>query len=213
MRYALIMLGLVCLAAYGCAAPEGPTELDVPAGKYAATFDAARAVLRDARFDMERVDATEGVIRTRPKHSAGIMTPWDGEQSTAAQEFDDLANNQRRVVRVTFEPAFTTPPTPAEPEPAPVDLRADDTPTKMNVRVILLRDYRPGWQVQTSSVRLSTHTYDPALAKRGMLPDYEVAEDEDRALAARIVKRIEEEAGREAAKGEVDAGDEKKSTE
>jgi hypothetical protein len=197
MRYGALILGLVFLAAYGCAAPEGPTELDVPAGSYAATFDAAREVLLDARFDLERVDATEGVISTRPKHSAGIMTPWDVEQSSAAQEFDDLANNQRRVVRVTFEPAFTAPATPAEPEPEqePVDLRTGDAALKMNVRVIVLRDYRPGWQVQTSSVRLSTHTYDPALGKRGMLPDYEVAEDEDRGFAAWIVKRVEEEAG------------------
>src|SRR5688572_11923999 len=45
MRYAMLLLGIVCLVSFGCSAPEGPTELEVPAGRYVATFDAARKVL------------------------------------------------------------------------------------------------------------------------------------------------------------------------
>jgi hypothetical protein len=192
------MMVVVLLAGFGCAT-EGPTSMDVAPGMYGATFDAARRVIRDNRFDLERVDATEGVISTRPKHSAGLMTLWDGEQSEAGQEIEDLAHNQRRVVRVTFEPAGAQATEPRAGGLAGAetrDLREDVAALTMRVRVIVLRDYMPGWQVQTSSVRLSTHSYDPALGQRGMAPDYETAIDEDRLFAARLTKEIGEAAAK-----------------
>jgi hypothetical protein len=203
MRAFLFMMCAVVLWQLGgCAAPEGETQLEVAPGAYAATFDAARRVIRDARFDLERVDATEGVISTRPKHSAGLMTLWDGEQSSAGQEIEDVVNNQRRLVRVTFEPSGAG--EGADEETRGVwDLREAAVPLTMRVRVVVLRDYKPGWQVQTSSVRLSTHAYDPELAQRGMVPDFETAIDEDRALAGRLVKQIEAEAVRIGEAGEV----------
>lgn len=210
----LTVLGLASLLG-GCAAPEGPTQLDVAAGQYDATFDAARRVLRDSRFDLERVDAGEGVITTQPKHSAGLVTPWDSEQSTFEQEIDDLTHNQRRVVRVTFEPVrgsgAAAQEVPADSvggpatetavadEDGPVDLRFVEGPLRMSVRVTLLRDYKPGLQVQTSSIKLNRYTFDPALNRRGMLPDHETAIDEDRYLAAWLTKEIGLQVGKQAA--------------
>ena len=193
MRVTALIPALLMVAAsvVGCAARQGPTAMDVPAGAYPATFDAVRSVLREARFNLERVDANAGVISTQPKHSAGLMTPWDAEQSSAEQEIEDVLQNQRRVVRVTFEPADEGVAGEEEAFGAVTgDLLEAEQPLRMNVRVVVLRDYRPGWQVQTSSVRLSTYTYDPALGRRGMLPDYETAIDEDRALAARLVEAV-----------------------
>src|SRR5262245_24222130 len=104
MRWPVLLLLLLLP---GCAA-RGPTTFTVPAGEYAKAFDSARDILRGHRFELERIDAQGGVITTQPKSTVGLATPWDREQSTLHQEFDDLFNQQRRVVRITFEPAVPT---------------------------------------------------------------------------------------------------------
>lgn len=196
MRYVFLIMATAWIAAgMGCAGAADTTELTVAGGRYGATFDAVRQVLRDERFELERVDATEGVITTRPRYSSGLVTPWDGVQSTLGQEAEDLLNNQRRVVRVTFEEAGGEGDSSPPPTAAPVDLRTAEEPLVMRVRVVVLRDYKPGWRVNTTSVRLSTHTVDPELVRRGMSPDYETAVDEDRLLAARVVRRVAEVVG------------------
>src|SRR5688500_8446844 len=104
MPRALILIVLALLG--GCGSSKMlPSTFAVDAGRYGEAFDAAREVLRAARFDIDRVDAGGGVISTEPKRSAGLATPWDREQSTMGQEFEDLLNHQQRTVRITFEPA------------------------------------------------------------------------------------------------------------
>lgn len=105
-------------------------------------FDAAREVLMEYRFALDRVDATRGVITTHPKRTAGLVTPWDREQSGLDQEWEDLLNEQRRVVRVEFD---------RDPS------SGDDAFTRARVQVEVLRTNRPGWRVETESVRLSNH--------------------------------------------------------
>ena len=58
----------------------------VEPGQYAVAFDTARDVLRDNLFTLDRVDGRAGVITTQAKRSAGLASPWDGEQSTAEQD-------------------------------------------------------------------------------------------------------------------------------
>jgi hypothetical protein len=162
----------------------GNATLEVPAERYAAVFDAAREVLRDERFDLERVDARAGVITTQPKKSIGVLSPWDGEQSTVRQEVDDLFNRQRRVVRVTFEP-------PDGPPPPGTDLLSGDAPALvMRVGVVVEREQQPGWRLESTSVRLNTRSTDLALAERGLTPWYTVPAAQDPALAARLAEEI-----------------------
>ncbi len=164
--------------------------LRVPAGKYAAAFNAARDELRDAGFTLERVDAYSGIITTWPSGSAGIATPWSGDQSSVSQEFGDLFHRHARTLRITFEPAV--PPEPTDDAALPPDLRALDTDMLMRIRVIVERNHRPGWRVSNVSIRHSTYYTDPDLQTRGMQPVYSVAREEDRLLAARIADRIAE---------------------
>lgn len=202
-------LSLVLLAVAaglsGCAS-KAPTELTVDPANYSATFDAARHVLRDAKFDLERVDAREGVITTTAKATAGLATPWDSEQQTAGQEMEDLLQHQQRKVRITFEPAENPAATggaaaqagtaqqPGAPSPAS-DLLDDPRPTTMRVHVVIERINRPNWRVDSTSIRMSSYAWDPALAEREMQPRYETAIAEDADFAGRLVELIRARAG------------------
>jgi hypothetical protein len=149
---ASVTLSLAVLG--GCAghAPRGDGELLEDGGASVLiesgsvskeqVFDAAREVLMEYRFALDRVDATRGVITTHPKRTAGLASPWDREQSGLDQEWEDLLNEQRRVVRVEFD---------RDPS------SGDGTFTRARVQVELLRTNRPGWRVETESVRLSNH--------------------------------------------------------
>ena len=105
-------------------------------------FDAARETLMGFRFALDRVDARRGVITTHPKRTAGIATPWDKEQSGIDQEWEDLLNEQRRVVRIEFDPAGE---------------QAADQERTMRIQVEVVRTHRPNWRIETESVRLSHH--------------------------------------------------------
>lgn len=193
----LIVLALMMLGT-GCAdLGTGPAEITVPAGAYSRVFDATRAVLADARFDLERVDAAAGVISTRPKGTGGLATPWDFEQSTLGQEFEDALNLHVRRVRVTFEP-------PSPPEDVPrgqaatgpliPDLRDAAGPLSARVEVIVSRLHRPLWQLEPSAVGLSGFASDPALRARGMQPTYDVPFTHDERLARRLADEIRQRA-------------------
>lgn len=167
----LMMTGAMHLT--GCATPEGPTTFDVAPGGYARAFNTAREALRDAFFSIDRVDADAGVISTFPKASSGLATPWDSDQSTLRQEWEDLAADQQRTVRIAFER------TPGQSEPS-----------LGRVTVVIERRYRPGVRVPAKSARSASITRDPALVSRGMWPAYNVTFEEDRALATRLAADI-----------------------
>lgn len=169
----LAALAFAALHLAGCASSEGPTTFDVASGQYTRAFDAARDTLRDQFYSIDRVDAEAGVISTFPKESAGLATPWDSDQSSLKQEWEDLAADQRRTIRVVFERQ------PGSQEPA-----------LGRVTVVVDRRYRPGIRVPAKSVKSASLTRDPALAQRGMWPAYDVAIEEDRALAARLANEI-----------------------
>lgn len=201
MRFpALITLFAAIALLPACAAKQasGPTEpldlvieddamLRIPAGKYAAAFDAARHELRDAGFTLERVDAFSGIITSWPSTSAGFATPWSRDQSTVEQEFDDFFQRHARTVRITFEPAD---PASIPASDAPTDLRSLNTELLMRTHVIVERAYRPGWRIDNTSIRYSSYYTDPDLQARAMQPVYSVARAEDRLLADHIAARI-----------------------
>lgn len=172
----------------GCSSAPADAVIVVLPGEYPAAFDASREVLSEARFALERVDAAAGVITTQPKSTAGLASPWDTEQSTLAQEWEDLANQQRRVVRITFAPEGETGPTP--PDQALPDRRTEAGPLVARVEVTLLRLRRPGWRIETESISRSTRSFDPiAAARDGGASFFEPVGQDDR-LAGRLAQRI-----------------------
>ena len=169
----LAAMAFAALQLAGCASSQGPTTFDVAPGQYTRAFNTAREALRDQFYSIDRVDAEAGVISTFPKESAGLATPWDSDQSSLKQEWEDLAADQRRTIRVVFE---------REP--------GGQEPALGRVTVVVDRRYRPGIRVPAKSVRSASLTQDTALAQRGMWPAYDVAIEEDRALAARLAGEI-----------------------
>jgi hypothetical protein len=181
---ASVLLALPGLGLGGCAG-GGPAELAIAPGEYPAAFDTAREVLRDARFDIDRVDARAGVLTTSARASTGLSLPWDLAFTDGALE--DLLNRHARRIRVTFEPA-------AEGDAPPIRdlMAAEPAPLVMRVRVLVEREQRPGWRLESSSVQLSTRSSDPALAQRGLEPSYTVALREDPELSGRLTGVIAE---------------------
>lgn len=141
----------------GCAAPQRAQQggagdraplaepevvLTTDAAASARVFDAARDTLMGYRFALDRVDARRGVITTHPKRTTGLATPWDREQSHGHQEWEDLLNEQRRVVRLVFERDGA---------------EAGAPFARVRIRVEVLRTNRPNWRIETESPMLSSH--------------------------------------------------------
>jgi hypothetical protein len=142
---------------------------EIAAGAYQAAFAAARDVLRDNRFSLERVDAGAGVITT--------------QRSTTMREAVDVVQRRARFVVVSFSPANSG----AEPAG---DVRDVASPLAMTVKVVIERIEVPGWQIPPSSVRLASRTSDPEKAAAELEPLYSVAVGEDAQLAATLAEQI-----------------------
>lgn len=175
----LACLTPLTLTACASAPPAGArADASFATESYPDLFNAAREVLAEYRFTIDRVDAARGVITTYPKRTAGLATPWDREQSSIAQEFEDLAHQQERTARVTFEPP--------------------DAPTRVSVHIVLDRVHRPNWRVETDAIRQSTHARDPLGVRAGQPPEFREPVAEDRALAERIMADIQARTGLDA---------------
>ncbi len=166
----------------GCATPKGPVTFEIQADRYEETLDVVRGTLRDARFEVDRVDAGAGVVSTYPKSTAGLATPWDGEQTTLGDEVSDFVNQQERVVRVMFESDQG-------------NLRSGTGTLKAQVEVIVYRVRRGGWRVETESISRSTHARDPLSASRGHPWQFSQAIRRDDAFAAVLADRMRERLG------------------
>ena len=175
----LVTAGAFAATLGGCA--SGPSEESVAAGaftgiaaaEYQAAFAAARDVLRDNRFSLERVDAGAGVITT--------------QRSTTMREAVDVIQRRARFVVVSFASA-------AGAEPAG-DVRDASLPLAMTVKVVIERIEVPGWQIPPSSVRLASRTSDPEKAAAELEPLYTVAVGEDKELAAALAGQIRRKLG------------------
>lgn len=206
------VVGLCVATAWltGCARLHHDSTVAVSSGAYASSFEHAKQVLRDQNFDLDRVDARTGVITTKPKSTAGLATPWDAEQTSLGAEADDFLSNRARVVRVWFEPAAERPasndaelapavaPIPVEPgAPSapgvmPTDMRTYDGVVQARVDVVLLSSQRPGLRLDSTSIRMQSRMFDPALGRRGLYPSYDVPVGRDEALERRIAGRLKE---------------------
>ncbi|MGH7131046.1 MAG: hypothetical protein ACREJO_03780 [Phycisphaerales bacterium] len=176
-----IAAALFCIG--GCAAPK-PTEFEVlvPRGQYPESFAAAREVLHDEHWTIERADSRAGVITTRNTFTASLTGPADRQLSSTMSSPDDILNRQQRLIRMTWEPRDGD---------APYDdIGAFDGPLLLRVRAIRLRVQDPGWRVPSTSVRYASRAIDPDLVARGMSPDYAVALNVDEELSAQLAAQI-----------------------
>lgn len=180
---AIAVLLAAQLVLVGCAA-QGPTTVTIPPGRYTHAFDAARDALSAQRFVLDRVDVRAGVITTARKPSAGLATPWDTQQTTLAQEAEDLLNQQERRIRVVFE----SPDAQAGPT---TDLRASTQPLTARVEVVVDRVRRTGWVLEPTAVRASARVDDPGLVSRGVPAQFVEPVTRDDALAARLARQIQ----------------------
>ena len=181
----LVSIALLGIFMQGCTTPKGSVGFEVAANRYEETLDVVRGTLRDARFEVDRVDAGAGVVSTYPKSTAGLATPWDGEQMTLGEEVSDLVNQQERVVRVSFASDDG-------------DLRSGEGTLRAQVEVIVYRVRRGGWRVETESISRSTHARDPLAAKRGHPWRFSQAIRRDDAFAAVLADRMRDRLGLEA---------------
>ncbi len=162
----------------GCSSSSSVQTFEVPAGLYAAAFDASRDVLRDRRFVLDRVDAGEGVVTSLPKPTSGLATPWDADQSTLADEVEDLVHAQQRRVRISFV------------SQAGEGTDFSNTACVGRVDVVLERMYLVGWQPSGKAILHSGFATDPIAQADGRSARYEVPIARDDALAARIARDI-----------------------
>lgn len=180
----LIAAALAALAALtGCTTPEGRT-VTFSADRYSEAFDATRETLRAAGFPIERVDARAGVIATGRKDTAGLATPWDGEQQTLGQEWQDLLNAQSRRVRVTFRPAD------ADPSAEISELGQPTGELTATVEATIDRRRQAGWRPETESIRMSSRWQDPTLAPLNKGGVQYVPMRQDDPFAAVIAERL-----------------------
>ena len=215
----LVLVLLVFQAA--CTPDNASPEFAVPAGSYRRAFETSESVLREFRFNLARVDARAGVISSQAKNTSGLATPWDVEQSTLGQEFEDLVSNHSRRVRITFErsggrasqssPAGTTVESAsgggeqaagggeggAASDSAPAGT-FENAPLVGRVDVVLIRTYARNWRPSSASILDSSYAYDPMLSQSGQSQVYEAPLTRDERLAARIAERIRARLSREA---------------
>ncbi len=194
------LIGLTALATSCASRPAAPTlttdtvtatgaRVSIPAGSYAAAFDAARESLRSFRFPIDRVDSREGVISTEAKQTSGLATPWDREQSTLAQEAEDLLAHQARRVRITC--------TPTDSSRDVADLTTYQGPITATVEVVVERTYVRNFRPSSQAILLSSQAYDPIAASHGQSSTYAVPITRDDELAQRLASDIAHRARRD----------------
>lgn len=179
----------------GCATIPASPDVGIPAGQYAAAFQAAKDAVRDYQFELDRVDAEGGVITTHTRGSSGLATPWLPHTDSGGGAWRGLVQRERRRVEVVFWPAGAEPACDGTSgaHSSAVALRPPlDQGAAMTARVSVFveRVYRPGRRVDATSVRLSSFASDPELKELGLEPAFAVVDRPDPSLQSRIAGDI-----------------------
>lgn len=183
---------LACAGLLGCGSARPSGEFNIASQKYHIAFDAARSVLKNHRFEFDRVDAAAGVITTSDKPSAGLAAPWDLDQTTFSQELEDFANHQHRRVRVTFAKSEGAAPA--------AETTADESAWRGIVQVTSYRMQAPGLRIPSKSASLTSVTSDPQLAEKGIWYPYQTPVARDVELEKRLADEIEREMAKKSAR-------------
>jgi hypothetical protein len=176
-----VLLALLALGS-GCATPPAPRGDTI----YERTFNATKDIIREARFDLARVDAARGVITTRQRASAGYLTPWVDHADSFGESVEGTVLRERRIARVRFRPDVDG-----------EELAEADVLT-VEFGVEVLRVYEPGRRLDPNSIRLSSVKLDPAMRDSGLLPTFAVPRRTDLDFAERLAERLRERLGPDA---------------
>lgn len=187
------VLAGVCLAG-GCASrtDRGDASFVIDAAEYRQAFTIARDVLRDHRYEPDRVDAQAGVITTAPREGAGLLAAWTIASASTAAE--DTINPHRRTAEIRFEPAEdrSAPPEGAADALARPGLRRSPSeaegPVVVSVRVLVSRRVRPTRRLETSAIGYSSTSTNSELFRRGLGTSYDAPRSLD-GRAARVLAR------------------------
>jgi len=179
---------LALFAIGGCSQHKPIDSFTVAAADYPAAFEAAKRVLVDERFELDRVDFRAGIITTRRKDTSGLATPWDTEQSTLTDEFDDLLNRHARLVQVKFVPAGSTEAPSADD--ASLDVASASSPLTVRIDATVYRERWPGRRIEPKAVRFSSFTRDTDLATRGLWPRFQAPHESDHLLTHRLLGEL-----------------------
>lgn len=172
--------GLMVLV--GCGSRAVAPSFELSADDYAEAFDAARDVLRERGFELDRVDARAGVITTAPRASAGLATPWIQHSPTLREASGATLHPDRRMAIVSFAPVGA---------PSPVsDLREHDGGFLLAVEAPKLRLRRVGRHLDSTAIRFANWWRDPSEPDPMVLTPVEAADDLAADLADRIRARL-----------------------
>ena len=184
----LLILGFAAVQ-LGCqhSVPPVPNPLAIQPTEYDPTYHAARNVLRDAGFRLDRSDHRFGVVTTHPKDSPTAVEPFHTDNTTAYQAWQSTVSHLRRTVRVSLE----TPPDSADPH---ADPKADPPDSYLlRVEVLIERRQMPTRRLTGSIGRNMFVTLDEVpteLAQRGIAAGYWQPIGRDALLERRLLARI-----------------------
>ena len=171
---AALLLGLFAFAA-GCHDPVGPDLLLIPAGRYAAAFDAATEAARMNDLPAALRDPRAGIIETEPRLAPSLLEPWRSDGASFRHRLEHTVAHMRRRARFEFTPVAAPSPGNGEaahvlPGPdvvamrrADVDRTQHDGDLVLRVRVYLEQVHRRGvrrssWtQSATTVTRIIPH--------------------------------------------------------
>lgn len=180
MPRALILSLLALVGTASCASRPEVAELRITADEYPRAFQAAKDVLRDVAFELDRVDASAGIITTSPRAWAGFMSPWVPHATGGRSALEGFAQNERRVARVIFAPV----------ESPSGGATAESRDRVARVEVEIEHVERPGRRVSVASARLTSQWTDPRLLNQGLQPSYAYSAGADPDLAARLLRDL-----------------------
>src|SRR5437667_5116632 len=73
----------------GCASPQGPDYLTIPASDYTAAFDAAMDAARIHGLPAVLRDRRAGVIETDPRIAGSVLEPWRTDNANFKQALEN----------------------------------------------------------------------------------------------------------------------------
>ncbi len=82
---------------------DKPALVRIPVSDFDRAFEAAQFAARDRLFVVDRVEARDGVITTRPLTAAQWFEPWRRDNTTAGDVLRASTDTYRRTVRFDFE--------------------------------------------------------------------------------------------------------------
>ncbi|MEM8757444.1 MAG: hypothetical protein AAGF47_06660 [Planctomycetota bacterium] len=185
---AILFLPLVVAACpmSGCSTPRAEGgRLSVPAGGYQLAFESAAEAVVDAGYTLERIDASAGVITSKPRPSALLRR----EFTTLRVEFVPLAVFGRMPADRSRSQIEPPPAGSVDDEPASVGPRSA-VPLVAQVTAVRTRLYSPVLRPEPLDARFSSRARDPLLERRVGGSSIEQVVTRDESEEARVAGMI-----------------------